>query len=101
MTSVLIETNVHKDFTLLLDPSTMICTRYFSKYIKSLEIGWAHPERMGSWLPLKHRALTKRTVRWLSVLIESNVQLNYIKIFDWYDVFKCKKIIYHLNRFLV
>ncbi|XP_049817358.1 F-box only protein 39 isoform X2 [Aethina tumida] len=85
----------------LMDPSTMICTRYFSKYIKSLEIGWAHPERMGSWLPLKHRALTKRTVRWLSVLIESNVQLNYIKIFDWYDVFKCKKIIYHLNRFLV
>ncbi|CAH0546319.1 unnamed protein product [Brassicogethes aeneus] len=91
---------VHID-TDLMEPSTIIFSRYFNKYIKSLEIGWAFPQRPSRWLPFKHKDLTKRAVRLFNILNDSRVQLSSIKIFDWYDIFRFKKIIYHLARFLL
>ncbi|CAH1118003.1 unnamed protein product [Phaedon cochleariae] len=89
--------HVDRDF---LEPSTTLLTREYYRHIDSLEIGWQKPVTHNRWLPLKVQDLTKRAVRYLFSLIEHGVQVNSLKIFEWYDVYPFKKIIYHLGRFV-
>lgn len=86
--------------TLFVEPSTILLTEEYSRYINSLEIGWAHPPVQNRWLPMKVQDLTKRVVRFLFILHDSCVQIESLKVFEWYDAYPFKKIIYHFARFL-
>ncbi|KAJ8922321.1 hypothetical protein NQ315_004264 [Exocentrus adspersus] len=89
--------HIDKDF---LEPSTILLTSEYYRHINSLEIGWEKPQIQNRWLPLKIHDLTKRVVRYMFILNENGVQIKSFKIFEWYDVYPLKKIIYHLARFL-
>nr|XP_023022474.1 uncharacterized protein LOC111510768 isoform X1 [Leptinotarsa decemlineata] len=88
---------VDQDF---LEPSTTLMTQKYLRHIKNLEIGWEKPLIQNRWLPLKVHELTKRVVKYIFSLIENDVQVECFKIFEWYDIYPFKKIIYHLSRFL-
>lgn len=68
--------------------------------MKTLEFGWEHPQLQNRWLPLKIQDLTKRVVKFLFIVNENGVQIDSLRIFEWYDVYPFKKIIYHFARFL-
>ncbi|CAG9856167.1 unnamed protein product [Phyllotreta striolata] len=88
---------VDKDF---LEPSSTLLVGEYHRHIKSFAIGWDRPLVQNRWLPLKVHDLTKRVVHFLFILCDNCVQLTHFKIFEWYDIYAFKKIIYHLSRFL-
>lgn len=89
--------HVDKDF---LEPSSTLLVGEYNRHIRSFAIGWDRPLVQNRWLPLKVHDLTKRVVHFLFILCDNCVQLNRFKIFEWYDIYAFKKIIYHLSRFL-
>lgn len=69
-------------------------------HIKYLELGWANPQLPTRWVSYGFKEITKRACRYILVLNECFVQLYSLKIHNWYEISKFKKIIYHLSLFL-
>nr|CAH7723987.1 unnamed protein product [Callosobruchus chinensis] len=88
---------VDRDF---VEKTTSSMTSHFSRHIRSLEFGWQTPLVHNRWLPLRVHDLTKKVVHYIFCLTKNNVQISSFKLFDWYELYPFRKIIYHLSRFL-
>ncbi|XP_060520386.1 F-box only protein 39-like isoform X2 [Cylas formicarius] len=90
--------HIDSDFT---EPSTIFLTRYYHKYLQSLDLSWATPALSQSkWSHLRYDDLTKKVGRYLIILYDSYVQLSHLKISDWYNIFHMRKLSYFLIRFI-
>lgn len=83
-----------------VEPSTVNLTKMYHKHIKVLELGWANPQQPTRWIPHKFQELTKRSVRYILVLTNTPIELHSIKIVAWFEMYRFKKVLYHLCRFL-
>lgn len=97
---ILFQNNLISNIYHFIEPSTILLTEEYKRYINALEIGWEHPQLQNRWLPLKVQDLTKRVVRFLFILHESSIQIDWLRIFEWYEAYPFKKIVYHFSRFL-
>ncbi|XP_022904161.1 F-box only protein 39-like [Onthophagus taurus] len=88
------------DKDLLSDPSTVLLTRDYHQFIKSLELTWSRPYIPLRWLPTKLSEIVKRTTRFFNILTENFVQLRSLKMHWWNDLTRFKKIVYHMSLFL-
>ncbi|GJQ79051.1 hypothetical protein Trydic_g209 [Trypoxylus dichotomus] len=88
------------DQDLMNDPSTILFTREYHKFIKSLELGWSRPYVPIRWLSTKVSDVVKRTTRYFIILTENFVQLHSLKMHCWNDLTHFRKIVYHIALFL-
>ncbi|KAF5282467.1 hypothetical protein FQA39_LY17582 [Lamprigera yunnana] len=84
----------------LTEPSTMLVTRAYHEYFKAMEFCWSNPRLPARWMQHDLKEFSKRACQYIMILQNSYIQLNSIKIVDWYEVPYLKKIIYHLCKFL-
>lgn len=65
-----------------------------------MEFCWANPRLPARWMQHGLQEFSKRACRYIMILQDSYVQLNSVKVVDWYEIPRFKKIIYHLSKFL-
>ncbi|KAF5298522.1 hypothetical protein FQR65_LT00064 [Abscondita terminalis] len=84
----------------LTDSSTTLVTRTYHQFFKAMEFCWSNPRLPARWMQHDLKEFSKRACQYIMLLQNSYIQLNSIKIVDWYEVPYLKKIIYHLCKFL-
>lgn len=84
----------------ILEPSTTLLTRQYHRHIKHLKLTWCNSELPARWIPHKFQEISKRACRYVIILKECLVQLKSIKINDWYEICRFKKLTYLLSQFL-